>query len=41
MKPLELIDPTEIPRLIREGRINATYMLASFALAFPEYLAKN
>jgi ADP-ribose pyrophosphatase len=41
IKPLELVEPSEIPRLIREGRITATYMLASFALAFPEYLAKN
>jgi ADP-ribose pyrophosphatase len=41
IKPLELVEPTEIPRLIREGRVTTTYMLAALALAFPEYLPKN
>lgn len=38
---LQIIPVSDIPRLMKEGKINTTYILSALALAFPEYLSQS
>lgn len=38
---IELVAPEQIPQLIQQGEFTTMFMIAAFALAFPEYLKQS
>lgn len=38
---IELVAPEQIPQLIQRGEFTTMFMMAAFALAFPEYLKQD